>query len=199
VLAQLGGRSFEREIADWIHGTGDLPVIGLLQQAGIAAQRDPAPLTQRLGLRVQEEACGITLKTVLDGSAAARAGMAAGDEWLGVEPRTSKRGKPAITPGWRLRRLDDLLVNVNWGQPVTALVARGGRLLRLPLQLPPAQDPAHGVWRLSPRENGHKNAKPTPPSQSARRATRQHPPHAMARPLAPVSVFLVIPAQAGIH
>ena len=163
VLTELGGRSFEREIADWIDGTGDLPVIDLLQKAGIAARRDPAPLAQRLGLRVQEGACGITIQTVLDGGPAARAGMSAGDEWLGVAQAALQRGKPAVktavTPaGWRLRRLDDVPVNVNWGQSVTALVARGGRLLQLPLRLPPAEDAAQGVWCLLPRADANENA-----------------------------------------
>ncbi|MDR2990808.1 MAG: peptidase M61 [Burkholderiaceae bacterium] len=157
VLAQQGGRAFDREIADWIHGTGELPVIDLLQQAGIVTRRDPAPLAQRLGVRVQEGEGGIILKTVLDGGPAARAGMAAGDEWLGVERPAAPRGQPATTAGWRLRRLDDLLVNVKLGQPVMALVARGGRLLRLPLPLPPVEDAEHGVWRLLPRENTDKS------------------------------------------
>jgi predicted metalloprotease with PDZ domain len=162
VLAQQGGRAFDREIADWIHGTGELPVIDLLQRAGIVTQRDPAPLAQRLGVRVQDGEGGLFLKTVLDGGPAARAGMAAGDEWLGVERPAAPRGKPATTAGWRLRRLDDLLVSVKLGQPVTALVARGGRLLRLPLQLPPVEDAEHGVWRLLPRDNTDKNASSDP-------------------------------------
>jgi predicted metalloprotease with PDZ domain len=166
VLAELGGRSFEREIAGWIHGTGDLPVIDLLQKAGITAQRDPAPLAQRLGLRVREGACGITIQTVLDGAPAARAGMSAGDEWLGVLQPAARRGKSAVKTavapaGWRLRRLDDLLIKVNWGQSVTALVARGGRLLHLPLRLPPVEDTAQGVWRLLPRAGTNKNTKPS--------------------------------------
>ncbi|MDR0479277.1 MAG: peptidase M61 [Burkholderiaceae bacterium] len=150
-LTRLGGRLFDREMADWIHGTGELPVIDLLRQAGIAVQRDPAPLAQRLGLRVREGTDGIVIKTVLDGGPAARAGMAAGDEWLGVEsPAAGCDRGTGPAAGWRLRRLDELLVNVGLDKPVTALVARGGRLLRLPL--PPAGDGAGGVWRLSPRE-----------------------------------------------
>ena len=166
VLTQLGGRSFDREIAGWVHGTDELPVIALLQKAGIAAQRDPAPLAQRLGLRVQEGANGIVLKTVFDGGPAARAGMAAGDEWLGVERPAARRAavgrQAAATMGWRLRQLDDLLVCVGLGLSVTALVARGGRLLRLPLQLPPVDDAEHGIWRLPPRDDPGKSARLTP-------------------------------------
>lgn len=163
VLLQLGGRSFDREIADWIHGVGDLPVIDLLRQAGIAAQRSPASLAQRLGLRVREDADGIVIKTVLDGSPAARAGMAAGDEWLGVEPSASSKSPAAAVTvaGWRLRRLDDLLTNVDLTRPVAALMARGGRLLRLPLQLPPIEHDAQGVWRLSPRAHTAPDAQPS--------------------------------------
>jgi predicted metalloprotease with PDZ domain len=151
-LAELGGRSFEQEIADWIHGTGELPAIDLLQRAGIVVQRDPAPLALRLGLQLQEDVSGISLKIVLDGGPAARAGMAAGDEWLGVERAATGRGKVAAA-SWRLRRIDDLLINVGLGQSVMVLVSRGGRLLHLPLQLPPVRDIEHGVWRLLPRES----------------------------------------------
>jgi hypothetical protein len=55
-----------------------------------------------------------------------------------------------------LRKLDDLLIHARLGQTVTALVARGGRLLRLPLQLPAADDAGEGVWHLPPRARADK-------------------------------------------
>ncbi|MEI8326724.1 MAG: peptidase M61, partial [Betaproteobacteria bacterium] len=79
VLLELGGRSFERELAAWVHGKADLPLKDLLPRFGVRVHEDPAPLAQQLGLRVSESQ-GVQIKHVLRGSAAERAGFAAGDE-----------------------------------------------------------------------------------------------------------------------
>ncbi|MCH8807929.1 MAG: serine/threonine protein kinase [Planctomycetes bacterium] len=72
-----------------------------------------------------------------------------GDEWLGIE-----------TPegGWRLHKLDDLPLLTGRAHACTALVARDGRLLRLPLQ-----------WPALP------GAAPTAVEKAARKAARQAP------------------------
>ena len=102
-------------------------------------------MAQTLGLRVAEDN-GITLKVVLEGGAAAEAGMAAGDEWLGVELPAEKPGTPAA---WRLTRLDELPLYAGAARRVTALVARDKRLLRLPLALPEKST----TWRLAPTDS----------------------------------------------
>ena len=138
VLRALGGRSFSREIAAWIHGTRELPVEELLLKHGVAVLHEPAQLQQRLGLRVSETA-GIQIKTVLRGGAAEHAGLAANDEWLGLEVAGS---------GWRMTKLDDLMFHAGTHTKVTALVARDRRLLRLELNLPAAVT----TWRLVLRD-----------------------------------------------
>ncbi|MEO7548968.1 MAG: peptidase M61, partial [Ramlibacter sp.] len=138
VLKALGGRSFSREIAAWVHGTRELPLEELLPLHGVAVLQDPAQLQQRLGLRVSETA-GVVVKTVLRGGAAEQAGLAANDEWLGVE---------AGGTGWRMTKLDDLLLYAGPHRKVTVLAARDRRLLRLELQLPAAVT----TWRLALRE-----------------------------------------------
>ncbi len=137
VLADLGGRSFDAEIQAWVHGTADLPLKDLLAGHGVAVHEDPAQLAQRLGLRVAESN-GVQVKVVLRGGAAEQAGMAAGDEWLGVE---------VDGHGWRMSKLDDLLLYAGTARHATALVARDKRLLRLPLALPPAASCT--TWRLA--------------------------------------------------
>ena len=132
-LKRLGGRAFDRELRDWVHGTSDLPVRALLQQHGAKVINDKAPLAQQLGLRVSESG-GLTLKTVLRGGAAEAAGMAAGDEWLGVELPPAKRGQPA--EAWRIRKLDEVALLRGQRQRLTALIARDKRLLRCPLVWP---------------------------------------------------------------
>ena len=140
VLATLAGRSFEAEIQAWVHGTADLPLKDLLAGHGVAVHEDPAQLAQRLGLRVSE-AQGVQIKVVLRGGAAEQAGMAAGDEWLGVEGIENAEG------GWRMAKLDDLLLYAGSTRQVTALVARDKRLLRLPLTLPTVASTT--TWRLA--------------------------------------------------
>jgi predicted metalloprotease with PDZ domain len=138
VLQERTGRSYARELARWVHGTGELPLKPLLAQHGVTAHEEPAQLAQRLGLRVTENHA-LQIKTVLHGGAAAQAGFAAGDEWLGVEV-----GSGAKASQWRLGKLDELLLYAGTAKRVRALVARDQRLLGLTLSLP------QGVttWRL---------------------------------------------------
>jgi hypothetical protein len=149
-LQEIGGRSYAREIASWVHGTGELPLKELLQRHGIAVMEEPAQLAQALGLRVQE-AGGVQIKTVMRGGAAERAGFTAGDEWLGVEAPAAGSGKKAAAgraAGWRLGKLDDLPLYAGESKKVVALVARDRRLLRLDLVIPPSTT----TWRLVLRE-----------------------------------------------
>ncbi|HRM93332.1 MAG TPA: peptidase M61, partial [Alicycliphilus sp.] len=128
VLQQLSGRDWAGEIAQWVHGTEELPLAELLGAHGITLQAEPAQTAQRLGLRVAENG-GIQVKTVLHGGAAEAAGFMAGDEWLALE---------AQGQAWRLHRLDELALYAGGATEVTAIVARDRRLLRLPLALPAA-------------------------------------------------------------
>ncbi len=134
VLNELGGRSFAKEIAAWIHGTRELPVKRLLAQHGVALQDEPAQMAQRLGLRVSESMGNITIKTVLRGGAAEKAGLCTGDEWLGIE--WVVRSKPDSLQAWRLNKVDDLGLLLGKQRTVVALVSRDKRLLRLPLTMP---------------------------------------------------------------
>jgi predicted metalloprotease with PDZ domain len=139
VLKELGGRAFTREIAAWVHGTRELPLQELLHFVGVAVLEEPAQLQQRLGIRATESSGLLQIKTVLRGGAAEQAGFAANDEWVGVEVGTA---------GWRMSKLDDLLLYAGSHKKVTALVARDRRLLRLELNLPPSVT----TWRLVLRD-----------------------------------------------
>jgi predicted metalloprotease with PDZ domain len=142
VLKELSGRSFARELARWVHGTGELPLRELLEQHGVAIADDPAQLAQQLGLRVTEGQA-IQIKTVLRGGAAEQAGFCAGDEWLGVEVGTGSAAQ-----GWRMTRLDDLPLYAGTQTRIRALVSRDKQLLRLALALPRSAT----SWRLSVRD-----------------------------------------------
>jgi predicted metalloprotease with PDZ domain len=135
VLAQGAGRPLDAELDAWVHSTAELPVVELLKAHGVQVDTEPAPLAQRLGLRVAE-ANGITLKNVLRGGLAEQAGMASGDEWLAVE----------CAPGetWRITKLDDIAPLLGARPHLHALVSRDRRVLRLPLAWPQAGDTAPG-------------------------------------------------------
>ncbi len=109
-LAAVGGRSFEPELQQWVHGTGELPVADLLPSVGIAQGREAERLSAAWGLRLNEgPVTGCIVRQVLRGSAAEAAGLCAGDEILAVQ-------------GWRVRRLDDA---VQWLGPAAVADATG--------------------------------------------------------------------------
>ena len=142
VLQQLSGRPWSHEIDRWVHSTDELPLKRLLEQHGVLVHEEPAQLAQALGLRVSD-GNGILIKNVLRGGAAEQAGFAAGDEWFGLDAVAKK---PA--DAWRLLRLEDLALYAVPGRPVTALVARDRRLIRLQLVVPVAVT----SWRLAVRD-----------------------------------------------
>ena len=118
-LESVGGRSYATEIAAWVHGTGELPLESLLARFGVALERQPATLAQRLGVRVSESALtGVKVTHVLRGGAGERLGLSAGDELLGVGD-------------WRLRRLDDAQRLLFDAGTVPILVARDQRIVSL--------------------------------------------------------------------
>ncbi|WP_019699904.1 M61 family metallopeptidase [Paracidovorax oryzae] len=125
VLEALSGRSFAREIAEWVHGTGDLPLAEMLAAHGVALRAEAAQPAQRLGLRVSEGQ-GLQVKVVLRDGLAEEAGFSAGDEWLAVEVHGET---------WRMQRLEDVALYAGREKRVTALVSRDRRVLRLPLAL----------------------------------------------------------------
>ena len=143
VLHELTGTSWQRQIQAWVHSTAELPLQALLQAHGVQVHDDASQWAQRLGIRATESQ-GIQIKTVLHGGLAQRAGLCAGDEWLGIEV-PGPRGKAATT--WRLTRLDDVPLYAGQATRVTALVSRDRRVLRIPLDLKGAEQVK--TWRLA--------------------------------------------------
>jgi len=144
VLEQLAGRSYAHDLQQWVHSTDELPLAELLAAHGVAVKSEPAQLAQRLGLRVAENH-SVQIKTVLRGGAAEKAGLAPGDEWLGVQVKGQ---------GWRISKLDDVGFYAGSQKQLTAVVARDGRLLEFPLQLPGTSPaPAKGRSRPATPDN----------------------------------------------
>jgi predicted metalloprotease with PDZ domain len=148
VLHSLSGRSYEAELAQWVHGTGALPLERLLKAQGVQVVEDKPQLAQRFGMRVAESNGALQVKVVLRGGAAEQAGFCPGDEWLAVGSGAARGGM------WRLHKLDDLLMYTGEvaqsqkSKTVQALVARDKRLHTLKLALPAAEREDLATWVL---------------------------------------------------
>jgi predicted metalloprotease with PDZ domain len=143
-LQAVTGRSWAGELQSWAHSTQELPLRELLTGHGITVEAETSGMAQRLGLRVVEAAGSVQVKVVLRGGAGEAAGLASGDEWLGLEVGAKGQGG-----SWRLGKLDELGALLGKERQLTALVSRDKRLLRLPLTVP-AQSSG---WKLSlPKE-----------------------------------------------
>ena len=139
-LQAVTGRSWAGELQSWAHSTQELPLRELLTGHGITVEAETSGMAQRLGLRVSEAAGSVQVKVVLRGGAGEAAGLAAGDEWLGLDVGAKGQGG-----SWRLGKLDELSALLGKERQLTALVSRDKRLLRLPLTVP-AQSSG---WKLS--------------------------------------------------
>jgi len=119
-----GGRALAEALHAWVHGREELPLDEVWPAMGL--QCDPEPRdggavgAAALGLRLTESPLtGVRVRSVLAGSAAAAAGLSAGDEVLGID-------------GWRVRKWDDARQWLgNATVPFDVLVSRQQRLWTL--------------------------------------------------------------------
>jgi predicted metalloprotease with PDZ domain len=134
-VEDVAGRAAARELGQWVHGTQDPPLQRLLEGAGVSVQHEPTALAAGLGLRLSEgPVTGVQVKSVLADSAAARAGISAGDEILAVD-------------GWRVRRLDEALQWSGRDHSLELLLVRDQRL-RSAIVEPDTRSPLRQQWRL---------------------------------------------------
>lgn len=124
-VAELGGEAVSQLLQQWVEGCDDLPLPPLLERLGVRWTHEKPTLAQRLGLRVQDTDGGLTVKQVLLDSAGLAAGLSAGDEIVACN-------------GWRVHKLDDLLLTLDPQHPqeLQLLVSRDQRMLPLTLSLP---------------------------------------------------------------
>jgi len=127
-LKRVAGRSLDRELNAWVHGTTDIPLRPLLAKARVTWASQPPTMAQRWGVRASESALtGIKISAVLRSSAAERAGLTAGDEVLAVN-------------GWRIRRLDEAQRVLAADGAAAVLLVRDQRILTLDLTLDEAAE-----------------------------------------------------------
>ena len=146
-LEAVGGRSYAAEIAAWVHGTDELPLEPLLARVGVAIERQPVTLAQRLGIRVTESALtGVKVSHVLRGGEGERAGLAAGDELIAAGD-------------WRLRHLDDAMRSMSRMGDISLLVARDQRLFALDLHSATFEGDEAGAVQLRRADNASAEAR----------------------------------------
>jgi predicted metalloprotease with PDZ domain len=139
VVGDASDRSVVRELGHWVHGTQELPLERLLESVAVSVHAEAASLAAGLGLRLSEgPVSGVQVKAVSADSAAARAGINAGDELLAVD-------------GWRIRRLDDALQWSTRDRPLEVLLVREQRVRTITLE-PDTRSPLRQQWRLSLNE-----------------------------------------------
>lgn len=112
-LEAVGGRSYAAELQAWVHGREPLPLKSLLEAHGVAWVEQPPTWAQRLGIKVQNgdssQQRSLKVQAVLRGSCAEAAGLAAGDEWLGlVLPPAAGTSVADVAGSWRLYQLEQL-------------------------------------------------------------------------------------------
>ena len=146
-LEAVGGRSYARELAEWVHGTGELPLAELLRRVGVEIDSQPATLAQRLGVRVSESALtGVKVSHVLRDGAGERVGLSSGDELLAAG-------------GWRLRRLDDAMRSLPTDGETTLLVGRDQRVLSIALPVSSLGASTAGAVQLKPADGAGGDAR----------------------------------------
>ncbi|HEU5294983.1 MAG TPA: PDZ domain-containing protein [Burkholderiaceae bacterium] len=129
-------RALARDLLQWVHGITELPLQRLLEATAVAVQGEATPLAAGLGLRLSEgPVSGVQVKSVAAGSAAARAGVSAGDELLAID-------------GWRLRRLDEALQWTARDRPFDLLLVRERRLHTVRVE-PDVRSTLRQQWRLT--------------------------------------------------
>ncbi|MGH6647571.1 M61 family metallopeptidase [Aquabacterium sp.] len=118
--AWTGERSWAELLQTWVHGTDELPLQSLLGAAGVNWISKPAPLAQRLGVRLGDAGGSLKVQAVMRHGVAERAGLSASDELIALD-------------GWRLRKSDDLALWHNERQDQPLLICRDQAMLTLTL------------------------------------------------------------------
>jgi predicted metalloprotease with PDZ domain len=112
----------------WTETCEELPIKELLSSHGVQWQGKPAPLPQRLGLRLSEAGGSLKVQAVMRHGLAETAGLSVGDELIALD-------------GWRIKRADDLQQWHNPQKMQPLLFSRDQQIDQV--TLPPLSDPVN--------------------------------------------------------
>ena len=113
--------SWKDLLAEWVHGTRDLPLQALLTAFGVRWTAKSGSPAQRLGMRISESSGALKVQAVMRGSQAELTGLSAGDELIALD-------------GWRLRRPDDLVQWLDEKRDQPLLICRDQHIMSLTLR-----------------------------------------------------------------
>ena len=125
VSAAAGGKSFTAFNARYIDGREPFPWDSVLAMAGLRGRQERVP---RLGVLTQQNANGILVANVEEGSAAEAAGVKSGDYLVSV-------GDVAVEDQQFGAKLRSKYATATEGTPLTIKVRRGGQTLTLDAKL----------------------------------------------------------------
>lgn len=126
-LSDAAGRDLSDEVATHVEGTVLPPVRDVLAVVGLQVhEEDPDVVRPELGVHVRDEGRNIIVTSALRDGPAWRGGVTGGDRLVAVDDLLVGAGE-----------LDRVLSGFREGDQVTVTVARGSRLLRLPVVLGP--------------------------------------------------------------
>ncbi len=126
-IKELTQENLNYEIDAWVHSTTELPTLELLSKFGVEAKLEPAQWAQKLGLRISESInATLVIKQVLDGGIAHKAGLCEGDEWLGIEIISRKKG--GKNQSWRINKLEDIQLYAGDQRFINALISRDKKI-----------------------------------------------------------------------
>lgn len=141
-LASLAKRTFEQEFEQWIHGTSDLPFDALLKQFGIDIEPQAARWPDSLGLVITESAdTGIIVRRVLRDSPAENAGIAVGDELIGIK---------TANQSWRLKKMAQLEFYTSPDDTeLNTILSRDGKIIERLIALDRSYDGAKKIQLIT--------------------------------------------------
>ena len=141
---EISGLRLKPMFAAWVHGTGDLPLAGLLKALGVQLQREAGATLPDLGARTVADGADLKLAAVFDGGPAQAAGLSAHDLLVAID-------------GLRVIRdnLDKLLGRYRGGDVVEIHAFRRDELMRFRVRL---ADPPRDCVRLEIAKKAPKRA-----------------------------------------
>ena len=131
---EISGLRLNPLFAAWVHGTGDLPLAGLLKSLGVELHREAGSTLPDLGARTIAEGTELKLAAVFDGGPAQAAGLSALDVLVAVDALRVTRDN-----------LDQLLGRYRGGEVIEIHAFRRDELMRFRVRL---ADPPRDCVRL---------------------------------------------------
>lgn len=139
LIEEATGVALRRELAQWAHGTAELPLARLLDPFGITIEYAAPAAPSSLGVRTAQKNGELSITTCLTGGAAQRAGLSAGDTIVALDGLRASEAS-----------MKTLLARRKPGQRVAITAFRRDELMQFDVELGPPDVGAPSI-RIVPR------------------------------------------------